>query len=475
MECLMSINPLQTYSPQKSIYKIHDGLRVTVAIDKNPYRIPLDVLFSMAARKNPKRQFLFVSKVLGKHIPVSPLLPLLSGAALALQYLKIVFNISIEYENDIIEAVVCQKKMKETYTKLKLQPFPLPEKAVFIGFAETATALGHSMFDCFSDNGIYIHTTREAIVDLETVISFEEEHSHATAHRLYSSREDLLKTQAQVVLIDDEITTGKTALNIIEAIQAKYPRKRYVVVSLLDWRSEEERDKFIEMEKRLNIEIVSVALISGTISINEEEIYKTETDVPGNYSTLPTRSSETHYIDLSNLFKATLHYSSINSLGEINNCPYLSATGRFSISSVENKDYIGYIHKIAPSFFIGNEEDKILCLGTGEFMFLPMQLAAAIKGKVSYQSTTRSPIHAINKENYGVLNAFSFENTDEPSLINYLYNIPINYYDRLYLFLEREVSEERLKPILQTLNNLGIPQIFVVNCSLTDKLERGPK
>lgn len=471
----MNIDPLQTYSPQKNIYKIHDGLCVTVAIDNNPYQIPLDVLFSMAARKNPKRRFLFVSKVLGKHIPVSPFLPLLSGAALALQFLKVVYNISIEYANEIIEAIVCQKKMEEIYTKLKLQPFPLPEKAIFIGFAETATALGHSVFDCFSDNGVYIHTTRESIVELETLISFEEEHSHATAHRLYSSREDLLNTQAQVVLIDDEITTGKTALNIIEAIQAKYPRKRYVVVSLLDWRSEEERNKFTEMEKQLNIEIVSVALISGTISINEERIYSAEPNAPENYSALTTRPSETHYIDLSSLFKATLRYSSINSLGEINNCPYLSATGRFSISSEENIDYIGYINKIAPSFFIGNEEDKILCLGTGEFMFLPMQLAASIKGKVSYQSTTRSPIHAINKENYGVLNAFSFENPDEPSLINYLYNIPINYYDRLYLFLEREVSEKRLKPILRTLNNLGIPQIFVINCGLTDKSERWPQ
>lgn len=471
----MNINPLQTYFPQKNIYKIHDGLCVTAAIDKNPYQIPLDVLFSMAARKNPKRRFLFVSKVLGKHIPVPPLLPLLSGAALALQFLKIVFNISIEYENDIIEAIVSQKKMKEAYAKLKQQPFPLPEEAIFIGFAETATALGHSMFDCFSGNGIYIHTTREAIVDSETVVSFEEEHSHATAHRLYSCREDLFNTQAQVVLIDDEITTGKTALNIIEAIQTKYPRKRYVVVSLLDWRSEEEEKKFIETEKRLNIEIVSVALISGTISINEEEAYVAETDVSENCGTLSAPASETNYIDLSNLFKATLHYSSVNSLGKINNCPYLNATGRFSISSEENKEYIRYMNKAAQSYFIGNENDKILCLGTGEFMFLPMQLAAGIKGEVSYQSTTRSPIYAINKENYGVLNAFSFENPDEPSLINYLYNIPINYYDRLYLFLEREVSEERLKPILQTLNNLGIPRIFVVNCSLTDKLEGRPE
>ena len=37
--------------------------------------------------------------------------------------------------------------------------YPLPEEVLFIGFAETATALGHSMFQCFQ-NAKYVHTTR---------------------------------------------------------------------------------------------------------------------------------------------------------------------------------------------------------------------------------------------------------------------------------------------------------------------------
>ena len=32
----------------------------------------LDALFDIAERRNPKRAFLFVSKVLGRHIPVEP-------------------------------------------------------------------------------------------------------------------------------------------------------------------------------------------------------------------------------------------------------------------------------------------------------------------------------------------------------------------------------------------------------------------
>ena len=38
-----------------------------------------------------------------------------------------------------------------------------------------------------------------------------------------------------VVLVDDEITTGKTALNIIRQIQERFPKKEYVLASLLDW------------------------------------------------------------------------------------------------------------------------------------------------------------------------------------------------------------------------------------------------
>ncbi|NQD52427.1 hypothetical protein HP440_18145, partial [Bacillus altitudinis] len=45
-------------------------------------------LFDMAARVNKKRAFLFVSKVLGKHMPVHPLKPLLVSGLLAMAYAK---------------------------------------------------------------------------------------------------------------------------------------------------------------------------------------------------------------------------------------------------------------------------------------------------------------------------------------------------------------------------------------------------
>ena len=56
-------------------------------------------------------------------------------------------------------------------------------------------------------------------------------------HYCYAIDPALFENDDMVVLVDDEITTGKSALNFIRAIQSKYPRKKYGVVSLLDWRS----------------------------------------------------------------------------------------------------------------------------------------------------------------------------------------------------------------------------------------------
>ena len=51
------------------VYDVLDDLTVEVEVLHNPYHFQLDQLFQMATRINKKRSFLFVSKVLGKHLP----------------------------------------------------------------------------------------------------------------------------------------------------------------------------------------------------------------------------------------------------------------------------------------------------------------------------------------------------------------------------------------------------------------------
>lgn len=88
---------------------------------------------------------------------------------------------------------------------------------VVIAFAETATAIGAVVAGAFHDC-FFVTTTREPLPDWATAISFEESHSHAKRHYLCVRDEDVFRRAAQVILVDDEYTTGNTAVKLIRAL-----------------------------------------------------------------------------------------------------------------------------------------------------------------------------------------------------------------------------------------------------------------
>ena len=83
----------------------------TLSLNLEPGRIPLHRLLGFAARVSSKRKFLLVSKVLGKHYPVSPKLMSWSYRALA----RVVIKAGIG------------------------------NSSLWIGMAETATGLGYGV------------------------------------------------------------------------------------------------------------------------------------------------------------------------------------------------------------------------------------------------------------------------------------------------------------------------------------------
>ncbi|MBJ8192804.1 phosphoribosyltransferase domain-containing protein, partial [Bacillus cereus] len=97
--------------------------------------------------------------------PVNPYTSLLSGAALAiLLYKELVPQAGQQMDELIGEAVrglLDPDYAKEAYRKLMDErlAFAFTEPIKFVGFAETATALGHSMYRLFDDGASYIHTT----------------------------------------------------------------------------------------------------------------------------------------------------------------------------------------------------------------------------------------------------------------------------------------------------------------------------
>ncbi|GGN98943.1 hypothetical protein GCM10010969_18630 [Saccharibacillus kuerlensis] len=451
-------------------YEMPEGLTVRVRVTSNPFGLEPDDLFQMAARINKKRSFLFVSRILGKHIPVDPHQSLLGGAVLALLWQRRRSE-AVDGKNEAVEKggigsleEVCsafrgdRNEARELYRRLRANKLHAGEPALFIAFAETATALGHAMYDCFAGDTRFLHTTREDLVDRQPVLSFEEEHSHATSHRCYARENSFFEGEDTVVLVDDEVTTGNTALNIIRDLQSKYPRRRYVVASLLDWRNAEDRQRFAELEKELSITIDTLALIEGRIEVEGGPVNRLPQSMPeyrGSGSMKVIRHDLTPFFTHTNAI-------STNSTGKKSTCPYLEWTGRFGMHEENNAALDQQISESASHLALIRQGRRTLCLGTGEFMYVPMRIAAELGEGVRYQSSTRSPIHVLDEEGYAVRSGFPHVSPDDPEIANFFYNVPAGEYDEIFVFLERQPVETNLEPLLAALENTGIPLVHLV-------------
>ena len=175
------------------VHDLPDG-RLTLTIDRAD--LPPDELFAIGARANPRRAFLFVSKVLGKHWPVAT-------ATLA----------------RIHQALAAKL------------PDDLPAPVLFIGMAETATALAQGVFEAWlarapQTETLYLHPSRLRVAGAET-LPFAESHSHASQQWLHlpNDAENRRRFHAarSLVLIDDELSTGDTFRALTAALAPHLP------------------------------------------------------------------------------------------------------------------------------------------------------------------------------------------------------------------------------------------------------------
>ncbi|WP_335932295.1 phosphoribosyltransferase domain-containing protein [Streptomyces sp. PTD5-9] len=210
-------------------------------------------LLGLALRRNPKRAHLLVSNVLGKHVPQRP---------------SVVYGAGFELGRRVHEL------LGEADAR----------RAVVVGYAETATGLGHAVADGLG-TAPYLHSTRRPVGGVERAGGFEESHSHATSHLLLPEDPELLAGgrvgraaasggDAPLVLVDDEFSTGNTVLNTIRVLHERYPRGRYVIVALADMRSAADRLRLRAFAEEIGARVDLLARCSGTVSLPDGVLEK---------------------------------------------------------------------------------------------------------------------------------------------------------------------------------------------------------
>ncbi|HEX8448469.1 MAG TPA: phosphoribosyltransferase domain-containing protein, partial [Allosphingosinicella sp.] len=199
--------------------------RLTLQLRRSDWA--LDRLCDFAARRNPRRGYLVVSKVLGRHIPVRP-----SEVRASLR--------------DLASNI----------------PADLPGPILVVGLAETAVGLGYGIFEELHGRGAaaaFLHTTRQ-VVEEPLLCRFEEPHSHASAHLVYRPDGIGLPAIRSLVIVDDEVSTGTTLANLALALAPALPAcERIVVATLTDWSSS---TSWLE---RMPVPACCVSLLEGSL------------------------------------------------------------------------------------------------------------------------------------------------------------------------------------------------------------------
>ncbi|MEU9349646.1 phosphoribosyltransferase [Streptomyces griseoloalbus] len=382
----------------------------------------LTELLGLALRRNPKRAHLLVSNVLGKHVPQAPSVVHGHGVALGRRVRELLGD----------EA----------------------DGAVVLGYAETATGLGHSVADGL---GVapYLHSTRRPVAGVATAGGFEESHSHATSHLLLPENPRLLAGDGPLVLVDDEFSTGNTVLNTVRDLHARYPRGRYVVVALVDMRSAADAGRLESFAREIGARVDLVAAASGTVRLpdgvlekGQELVAHYESAARGSRSTAGplgpvappegdagapsfTSDARTHPLGARGTARPAQHTP--HPAGEpsratrVNLCwpPGLPDGGRHGFTPAHRARLESALPAMAGRLAeaLPDGARRVLVLGFEELMYAPLRLAGALEqalardsdAEVRFSTTTRSPVLAVDDPGYAIRTRLAFPAHDDPA------------------------------------------------------------
>ncbi|MEU1537021.1 phosphoribosyltransferase [Actinacidiphila glaucinigra] len=342
----------------------------------------LSGLLGLALRRNPKRAHLLVSNVLGKHVPQRPRVVYDAGYGLGVRVRELLG------EEEAARAVV-------------------------LGYAETATGLGHAVADGL---GVapYLHSTRRPVPGVEAVGGFEEEHSHATSHLLLPEDAGLLAGDGPLVLVDDEFSTGRTVLNTVRALHARHPRRRYVVVALVDMRSDADRALLARFAADLGAGVDVLALASGTVGLPDGVLERGQALVAAHGAAAPAHlapAAAPHRVHLD--WPAGLPDGGRHGFTPAHRARLEAALPAMAARLAEG--LTGGLSAVGEG-----PAPRVLVLGNEELMYAPLRLAQALQEavpavEVRFSTTTRSPVLAVDDPGYAIRTRITFPDHDDPA------------------------------------------------------------
>ncbi|WP_432005105.1 phosphoribosyltransferase [Streptomyces parvus] len=341
-------------------------------------------LLGLALRRNPKRAHLLVSNVLGKHVPQKP--SVVYGAGYGL--------------GERVRALLGEEEAR---------------RAVVLGYAETATGLGHAVADGLRD-APYLHSTRRPVAGVAQAGGFEEAHSHATSHLLLPEDPALLAQGADastLVLVDDEFSTGNTVLNTIRALHETHPRDRYVIVALVDMRSPADRDRLTAFATEIGARVDLVTRSTGTVTLPDGVLERGQALVAAQEAEAADAVPEAagHAAPVTRVDLAWP--AGVPDGGRHGFTPAHRAALEAALPDLAGR--------IAGALDGGARRGRVLVLGFEELMYAPLRLGTALEqalgadAEVRYSTTTRSPVLAVDDPGYAIRTRLVFPAHDTPT------------------------------------------------------------
>ncbi|MEU8648846.1 phosphoribosyltransferase, partial [Streptomyces sp. NPDC048737] len=348
-------------------------------------------LLGLALRRNPKRAHLLVSHVLGKHVPQSPSVVYGHGLTLGRRVAELLGEEAAE--------------------------------AVVLGYAETATGLGHSVADGVG-SAPYLHSTRRPVPGVVPAGGFEESHSHATSHLLLPEDPALLVGDGPLVLVDDEFSTGNTVLNTIRDLHERYPRRRYVVVALVDMRSPADAGRLEAFAREIDARVDLVTAASGTVHLpegvlekgrelvarHEADSARTRDGSAGGVGPAPAGEHPDDGRTRPRPARVDLRWPR-----------GLPDGGRHGFTPQHRARLEDALPAMAARLAEALPEGarRVHVLGFEELMYAPLRLARELEqvtaAEVRFSTTTRSPVLAVDDPGYAIRSRIVFPAHDDPA------------------------------------------------------------